>query len=74
MANQLLMQTLTIVTIQDFLGHARINITQRYCRVSNRKVQKDYQKAMDAVVKRQLVDFYKKRIDKHTIYGFGQIA
>ena len=70
MATQLLNADADLVTIQDLLGHARIKTTQRYCRVSNLKVQKDYHKAMDAVVKKQPVDFHEKRIDKPIAYGF----
>jgi len=40
------------VTIQDLLGHSLITTTQRYCRVSNRKVQRDYFKAMEEVMRR----------------------
>lgn len=46
MATQLLNADADLVTIQDLLGHTRIRTTQRYCRVSNLKVQRDYQKAM----------------------------
>lgn len=46
MATQLLNADADLVTIQDLLGHTRIRTTQRYCRVSNLKVQRDYHKAM----------------------------
>ncbi len=52
MATQLLNADADIVTIQDLLGHTRIKTTQRYSRVSNRKVQRDYYKAMDRVLER----------------------
>ena len=33
-------------TIQDLLGHGQVTTTQRYCRVSNLKVQRDYYQAI----------------------------
>ena len=55
MATQLLNADADLVSIQDLLGHRRIKTTQRYCRVSNLKVQRDYFKAIEEVRKRTSV-------------------
>jgi site-specific recombinase XerD len=52
MATQLLNAGAELTVIQDLLGHSRIATTQRYCKVSNLKVQKDYHKAMEVVIER----------------------
>jgi site-specific recombinase XerC len=52
MATQLLNADAALVTIQDLLGHGQITTTQRYCRVADLKVQRDYYKAIEAVLQR----------------------
>jgi site-specific recombinase XerD len=52
MATQLLNADAHLATIQDLLGHGQITTTQRYCRVANLKVQRDYYKAIEMVMER----------------------
>lgn len=52
MATQMLNADTDLSTIQDLLGHNSIRTTQRYCRVSNIKVQRDYFKAMEVIMQR----------------------
>ena len=52
MATQLLNAEAEVETIQDLLGHNWITTTQRYCKVSNLKIQRDYFKAMRNVLQR----------------------
>ncbi len=54
MATQLLNAEAEVETIQDLLGHNWITTTQRYCKVSNLKVQRDYFKAMRNVLNRSV--------------------
>jgi site-specific recombinase XerD len=52
MATQLLNADAMLVSVQELLGHNNIISTQRYCKVSNEKVRRDYFKAMAVVMKR----------------------
>jgi site-specific recombinase XerD len=54
MATQMLNADAELVSIQDLLGHSWITTTQRYCRVSNRKVERDYHRAMEKVMQRTI--------------------
>jgi len=50
MATQMLNADTDLSTIQDLLGHNSIRTTQRYCRISNPKVRRDYFKAMEVIM------------------------
>jgi len=52
MATQLLNADAELVTIQDLLRHSTIKTTQRYCRISNLKVLRDYFNAMEVIMLR----------------------
>lgn len=52
MATQMLNADTALSTIQDLLGHNSIRTTQRYCRISNPKVRRDYFKAMEVIMQR----------------------
>ena len=66
MATQMLNADADLVTIQDLLGHSYIRTTERYCRVSNQKVRRDYYQAMEKVIKRYSLN-KKKKLDKEEI-------
>ena len=50
MATQMLNAGAALATIQDLLGHSSVTTTQRYCKVSNLRVQQDYYKAMQKLL------------------------
>jgi site-specific recombinase XerD len=52
MATQLLNADAQVESIQDLLGHNWISTTERYCKVSNVKVKRDYFKAMENILNR----------------------
>jgi site-specific recombinase XerC len=65
MATQLLNADADLATIQDLLGHGQITTAQRYCWVSNLKVQRDYYKAIEVVLQRtQSAGEYAEEVDK----------
>jgi len=63
MATQLLNAEAEVETIQDLLGHNWITTTQRYCKVSNLKVQRDYFKAMKNVLQRSAQPLSNQMLD-----------
>jgi len=56
MATQMLNADADLSTIQDLLGHSSVKTTQRYCRISNLKVQRDYFNAMEVIRQRGLAN------------------
>ena len=49
MATQLLNNGADIVAIQELLGHAKIELTMRYSKLSGVKIQTDYYQAMEKI-------------------------
>ena len=52
MATQLLNADMRLVSLQDLMGHERVKTTERYSKVSNVKVMRDYFKAMEVIMQR----------------------
>lgn len=52
MATQLINADAALVSIKIPLGHTPLKTTQRHCRVSNLKMQRDYHRAMAKVLQR----------------------
>ena len=52
MATQLLNADAMLATVQELMGHGCVLSTQRYAKVSNTKVRRDYFKAMEFIVAR----------------------
>lgn len=50
MATQLLNADAMLATVQELMGHECLLSTQRYAKVSNTKVKRDYFKAMDFII------------------------
>jgi len=63
MATQLLNAEAEVETIQDLLGHNWITTTQRYCSVSNLKVQRDYFKAMNLILNRNTQQTFNQSVN-----------
>ena len=54
-ASNLLEHGAEIVTMKEFLGHASMTSSERYTRVSNRKVKQEYLRTMRKVLKQSKV-------------------
>ena len=67
MATQMLNADADLATIQDLLGHSKITTTQRYCKVANIKVERDYNKAMEVVIRYQINPIKSFRLDGYKL-------
>ena len=54
-ASNLLEHGAEIVTIKDLLGHESVHSSERYARVSNRKVKQEYVRTMKKVIRQTKV-------------------
>jgi len=63
MATQLLNADAQVESIQDLLGHNWITTTERYCKVSNMKVKRDYFNAMGKILKRSTPRSFSSRMN-----------
>ena len=52
MATQMLNADTTLVTLQALLGHNNITTTERYSKLHNAKVKRDYFRAMSEITSR----------------------
>ena len=54
MATQMVNTDTDLSTIQKLLRHSSVKTTQRYCRIPNLKVQRDYFKAIEVIRQRMI--------------------
>ena len=54
-AQETKMNLFKIVTIKDLLGHESVHSSERYARVSNRKVKQEYVRTMKKVIRQTKV-------------------
>ncbi|MCX5842336.1 MAG: tyrosine-type recombinase/integrase [Deltaproteobacteria bacterium] len=66
MATQLLNADAMLATVQELMGHGCVLSTQRYAKVSNTKVRRDYFKAMEFIMARNKNIQSPNREDSHS--------